>query len=162
MSAETLIQNSEITQLEAQKQEWARQMRLKFTPADMLNADGSLNKDYFKPKHTTKIVPRHWTDRERELLIQGIQQYGISNWQPIREHLLPEWEPNELRLKTSALVGRQSLKLYKGWKGDAAAIEKEYQMNKQIGLELNCWKGGVLVADDAGLVAKRLGETVDD
>jgi hypothetical protein len=56
------------------------------------------------------------------------------------------------------LFGRQNLQRYKGWKGDEAAIQKEYEKNMAIGTRLNCWKGGVLVADDAGLVEQALKE----
>lgn len=61
-------------------------------------------------------------------------------------------------MKTALLMGRQSLKQYHHWKGNVEAIEREYALNKQIGEELNCWKGGVLVADDDGKVLARIEE----
>lgn len=66
-----------------------------------------------------------------------------------------------MRVKTSALIGRQSLKLYKNWKGDEAAINREWKRNHEIGLEFNMWKG-VLVCDDDGKVMKRIMETEKD
>ena len=55
-------------------------------------------------------------------------------------------------------MGRQSLVQYieDGWKGNADDVAREYENNKRIGLELNCWKGGVLVNDAAGEVLKIL------
>jgi hypothetical protein len=63
-------------------------------------------------------------------------------------------------------MGRQSLEQYRGWKGNEQAIKQEYQRNFEIGKELNCWKSGMLVADDQGKVLQRLqetsGNTLDD
>ncbi len=57
------------------------------------------------------------------------------------------------------MMGRQSLKLYKGWKGNDTAISREYERNRTIGLELGFWKGSVLVADEEGKVQQRIQET---
>jgi len=37
-------------QTDQQRQEWAAGMRRLFSPASMLNEDGSINQDYFKPR----------------------------------------------------------------------------------------------------------------
>jgi len=131
---------------------------------------------YFKPK-TGKITVRKWTDKEKDLLIQGIEKHGIGSWAKIQEEFLTLWvgqgsstwiifninnyllqELSELRVKTARLMGRQSLVQYieDGWKGNADDVAREYENNKRIGLELNCWKGGVLVNDAAGEVLKIL------
>lgn len=47
-------------------------------------------------------------------------------------------------------MGRQNLSLYKDWKGDAAAVQREFERNKEIGLKTGCWKANVLVSDDNG------------
>jgi len=160
-SSNALLQHaSDGPSKDAEKVDWATSMRLKFTPKDMLNADGSLNQLYFKPRHASKLKEKKWTQKERRLLMEGICRYGIGNWGPMKEELLPDWDSTELRLKTQQLMGRQSLKAYKGWKGDEDTIRVEFEKNKQIGTELGCWKGGVLVADDEGKVAARLGETI--
>jgi len=143
---------------EQAKIEWARQMRVKFTPADMLDSKGNLNSEYFKPKQTV-VKARKWTDKERKLLMKGIEKHGIGNWTLIKEESLEEWDVQELRLKTAILMGRQSLKQYHYWKGNEEAIAKEYERNRKIGHELGCWKGSVLVADDDGKVLQRIQET---
>jgi len=56
------------------------------------------------------------------------------------------------------LVGRQNLQRYKGWKGDEAAIQKEYEKNYALGMKYNAWKSGVLVADDEGHVENALNQ----
>ena len=61
---------------------------------------------------------------------------------------------NELRVKCMRIIGRQNLSLYKDWKGDEKALEREFEYNKEIGLRYNHWKNNTLVYDDAGEVLK--------
>jgi hypothetical protein len=146
-----------ISDLERERQEWARRLRLKLSPRDMIKEDGSLNEDYFKPKRVA-ISSRKWGEKERELLIKGIEKFGIGEWAEISKHFLPEWEVTELRLKTQKLMGRQSLVEYinQRWKGSAEDIERERLRNKEIGELTGMWKGGLLVNDDQGVVKKLL------
>ncbi|OZJ04415.1 hypothetical protein BZG36_02917 [Bifiguratus adelaidae] len=145
-----------------QKHEWVRQMRLSFcirpefeVTKNMIHEDGTLNQDYFRPKKG-KVEARKWTSTEKDLLIQGIEKYGIGHFREISEELLPAWSGNDLRLKTIRLIGRQNLQLYKDWKGNAEAIAQEYERNKAIGLQYGMWKGGCLVYDDEGKVEAAL------
>ncbi len=39
-----VVVKSDVSPEELEKQEWSRKMRLKFSPPEMLNEDGSLNK----------------------------------------------------------------------------------------------------------------------
>ncbi|KAL7321239.1 hypothetical protein PS15m_001029 [Mucor circinelloides] len=115
------------------------------------------NGRYFRPKaETNHKEEQTWTDAEKGLLIQGIQKYGIGNWNDIRKELLNEWTSNDLRLKCIRLIGRQNLQLYKNWKGNADEIQQEYENNKRIGLKYDTWKQSVLVYDDDGQVEKEL------
>ncbi len=41
---------------EKQKQDWARMMRKKFTPADMIDVNGNLLQEYFQPKLRATIA----------------------------------------------------------------------------------------------------------
>ncbi|CAO0789671.1 unnamed protein product [Mucor circinelloides] len=123
----------------------------------MLKPNGRLNQEYFRPKaETNHKEEQTWTDAEKDLLIQGIQKYGIGNWNDIRKELLNEWTSNDLRLKCIRLIGRQNLQLYKNWKGNAVEIQQEYENNKRIGLKYDTWKQSVLVYDDDGQVEKEL------
>lgn len=38
-------------------------------------------------------------------------------------------------------------------------MDAEHQKNRELGERLGCWKGGVLVEDDAGSVKKALEQT---
>ncbi|KAL0083443.1 hypothetical protein F4703DRAFT_1110899 [Phycomyces blakesleeanus] len=146
------------------KQEWVKNFRLKFCvrpefeiTKNMIHDDGTLNQDYFRPpKGLKKEEARKWTDVEKSLLIQGIEQYGIGHFGEISKELLPKWSTNDLRVKCIRLIGRQNLQLYRDWKGNEDSIMKEYERNKQIGLKYGAWKQGVLVYDDAGFVEKEL------
>eukprot|EP00889_Picochlorum_renovo_P002437 jgi/Picre1/29467/NNA_004855.t1 len=121
---------------EAAKIAWGNEMRRQFSPAGVSLEDGSINQDFFKPK---KIIiqlteAKRWGEQEKAALLKFI------------------------RLKTARLLGIQSLARHMGWKGDTAAVEAEYAKHKKIGEALGCWKGGVLVENDAGQVAQALAE----
>ncbi|KAL9539696.1 hypothetical protein MBANPS3_010113 [Mucor bainieri] len=123
----------------------------------ILKTNGRLNQEYFRPRAEIHAKEeRAWTEAERNLLIQGIQKYGIGNWNDIRKELLKEWTSNDLRLKCIRLIGRQNLQLYKDWKGNADKIQQEYESNKRIGLKYGTWKQSVLVYDDDGKVEEEL------
>ncbi|KAI7881047.1 hypothetical protein K492DRAFT_129326 [Lichtheimia hyalospora FSU 10163] len=148
------------------KQEWIKQFRLKFCirpdfeiTRNIIHPDGSLNQDYFRPPRGSKRAPtRKWTDTEKDLLIEGIEKYGIGNFGEISKELLPKWTTNELRIKCIRLIGRQNLQLYRGWKGNADDIAREYAYNKALGIKHGTLKQGVLVYDDDGKVEKELRE----
>ncbi|KAI9470484.1 MAG: hypothetical protein EXX96DRAFT_490327 [Benjaminiella poitrasii] len=149
--------------LTKEKQEWVKQFRLKFCvrpdfeiTKNMIFPDGTLNQDYFRPPKGIKQEERKWTEVERELLIQGIEKHGIGHFGEISKELLPKWSTNDLRVKCIRLIGRQNLQLYRGWKGNADDIAREYEKNKEIGLKYGSWKQGVLVYDDDGNVEKAL------
>eukprot|EP01137_Pigoraptor_chileana_P009760 Opistho-2@58477 len=147
---------------DSDKAAWVAAMRLRFCAqkefpetANMVLADGSLNREYFRTR-IAKQKERKWTDVERRLLLEGIAKHGIGHFGDIAADTLSEWSAHDLRLKTQKLMGRQNLALYKGWKGDEAAVLAEYERNKEIGMRLSCWKSGYLVADEAGLVEREL------
>ncbi|KAK3816570.1 MAG: hypothetical protein J3Q66DRAFT_199828 [Benniella sp.] len=148
------------------RQQRINELRLKFCireefpiTRNMIHPDGSLNQDYFRPPKGARVdAARKWTDKERELLVKGIQKYGIGHFRDIADDFLPSWSGNDLRVKTMRMMGRQNLQLYKDWKGNEKDIAREYELNKAIGLKYGAWKGGTLVADDEGLVAKAIEE----
>ncbi|KAJ3295231.1 hypothetical protein HK104_002892 [Borealophlyctis nickersoniae] len=149
-----------------EKQQWINAMRLKFCvrkefeiTKNIVHEDGTLNQDYFRPPKGTKLhqeEARRWTDKERNLLIKGIEKHGIGHFREISEELLPDWSGNDLRVRTIRLIGRQNLQLYKDWKGREEDIKAEYERNKEIGMRLGAWKAGVLVYDDDGKVLEAL------
>lgn len=40
-------------------------------------------------------MARKWTDKERELLIKGIEKHGIGHFREISEEFLPAWVREE-------------------------------------------------------------------
>lgn len=150
-----------------QKQEWIKQMRLDFCRRpefpethNIINDEGMLNQEYFQPpKDLQPCAERKWGDDEKSKLLQGIEQYGIGHFREMSENLLPDWSGNDLRMKAIRVMGRQNLQLYKGWKGDKVAVQREYERNKEIGLRFGTWKGGALVYDDDGQVLQAIEES---
>lgn len=136
--------------------EYVIDLRRRFSPPGMLNEDGSVKQEFFKPKGVVIVNDKHWGAEERELLYKGLEKYGIGKWHEIAEEFLPNWEDQQIRIKASRLMGSQSLAKYVGWKGNKEAVENEFAKNKQIGEATGCWKSGVLVEDDNGTVKKYL------
>lgn len=135
--------------------EWAKQMRLKFGPSGMLEADGTINQQFFRPKQVVIMNDaKKWGDAERDMLYKGLEKHGVGKWREIGEEVLPGWDDQQLRIKAARLFGSQSLARYVGWRGDRKAVEEEYAKNKAIGDATGCWKSGVLVEDDQGSVRK--------
>ncbi|KAI8820736.1 uncharacterized protein EV422DRAFT_496437 [Fimicolochytrium jonesii] len=145
-----------------EKQEWVKKMRLQFcvrkdfeVTKTIIHRDGTLNQEYFRPPRGTKLMGeevKKWTESDRALLVKGIEKYGIGHFREISEALLPAWQPNDLRVKSMRLMGRQNLQEYRGWRGTEEDIKAEFARNNEIGVRLGCWKSGVLVFDDDGLV----------
>ncbi|KAJ2687768.1 hypothetical protein IWW39_002708 [Coemansia spiralis] len=147
-----------------QKQEWVKTMRLRFSRRPefpdthgIVDDEGMLNQEYFQPpKDALPPTERKWGDEEKRRLLEGIEKYGIGHFREISDNLLPDWSGNDLRMKTIRVIGRQNLQLYKDWKGDSKAVQREYERNKDIGLQHGTWKGGALVYDDDGLVLRAI------
>lgn len=91
--------------------------------------------------------------------MQGLEKHGVGKWRDIiLEHPeLKRYDEQYIRIKVARLLGIQSLARHIGWKGDRTAVEKEHAKHRQLGEQLGCWKGGMLVEDDYGSVAKALG-----
>ena len=49
-----------------------------------------------------------------------------------------------LTVKTMRLLGARDLKRYRGWKGTAELIAKEFQKNKKTGEDNGTWHNGVI------------------
>ncbi|PVU89366.1 hypothetical protein BB561_005400 [Smittium simulii] len=149
-----------------QKNVWVNEMRKTFCirpnfneTANIIDQEGNLKQEYFSQFQEIEEEERKWGAEEREKLILGIEKYGIGHFREISEEFLPLWSTNDLRVKAMRVIGRQNLQLYKDWKGNKEELEHEFNRNKQIGLSLNTWKGGVLVYDDDGKVLKAIEES---
>ena len=111
-----------------------------------------------RPLFTQVIVvqERVWGRKERDLLFEGIEHYGVGQWKDISSNLLPDWGEQAIRLWTMRMLGSQSLARYIGWKASQEEVEEEREKNRDLGKRLGCWKGGMLVEDDEGTVAMEL------
>lgn len=93
-------------------------------------------------------------------LPQGLEAYGVGKWREIITEYpeLRRYDEQFIRIKAARLLGTQSLARHIGWKGNKAAVDAEREKHRQLGERLGCWKGGVLVEDNQGSVAKALAE----
>ena len=107
---------------------------------------------------TTDPAPPRWPPLE-----QGLEAHGVGRWREMSaDHPeLQRYTDQYLRLRTARLLGTQSLVRHMGWRGDRAAIDAQHAKHKALGERLGCWKGGMLVEDNHGSVAKALAELGD-
>eukprot|EP00775_Hariotina_reticulata_P005357 gene5357-5593_t len=126
------------------------QMRRLFSPPGSVNADGSINQEFFRPKKVLTLMDRKWSEAEQRQLYRGLEQFGVGRWSEIREQMLPGWEEQHIRLKAAKLLGCQNLSRYNGQQLAKAKVQDEYNKNKSLGAETGCWKNGMLVDDNNG------------
>lgn len=130
--------------------DYAIHMRKLFSPPGMLNADGSINQEFFRPRKVLTLTDRKWGEQEREQLYKGLDKHGVGRWREIGEEMLPGWDDHNIRVKTAKLLGSQNLSWYHGRKFSKAEAEAEYEKNRQLGAQTGCWKNGLLVDDGKG------------
>eukprot|EP00879_Flechtneria_rotunda_P007372 GHRR01007733.1.p1 GENE.GHRR01007733.1~~GHRR01007733.1.p1 ORF type:complete len:199 (+),score=46.31 GHRR01007733.1:559-1155(+) len=135
---------------------YATHMRKLFSPPGMLNSDGSINQDFFKPKKVVTVTERRWGEYERQKLYKGLEKHGVGKWRDIGTELLPGWDENSIRLKAAKLLGCQNLSWYQGRRFTRAEAEFEFESNKQVGAQTGCWKQGMLVNDSKGILRAHL------
>ena len=105
------------------------------TRADALNADGSLNQRFFKPKKVVYATEKaKWNDQDWDNLYRGIEKHGIdpTSWRKIIDEFCPGREVLFIRIEASR-ARSQGLNRYHGWIGCKADVQAEYERNKAIG-----------------------------
>ena len=109
------------------------------------------------------ISKKIWGESENEKMREGIASVGMGRLSEIREQFLPDWSIEELKIKIRRLIGRQNLSLYVqcAWSGNSDQIAKEKSWNEETAKRLHAWKGGVMVYDDAGVVAAECKKRAD-
>jgi hypothetical protein len=68
------------------KTNYSTQMRKTFSNKDCILENGSLNHKYWHTK-----INQYWTDNNYNLLIQGIEEFGIGAWLKIKNKYLKNW-----------------------------------------------------------------------
>ena len=132
--------------------QYAVDMRRLFSPPGMILPDGSINQAFFKPKKVITVNERRWGEAEREGLYKGLEKHGVGKWREIGEEYLSGWDDHTIRLKTARLIGCQNLSWYMGKKLVKEQLDAVYAKNKALGEETGCWKSGVLVDNDKGVL----------
>ena len=73
------------------REEYCRRMRILFSCPDVVNADGSIYQEYYKPVVDVRIRPRAWGDADRMALAHGLAEYSVGKWSEIIHRYLPLW-----------------------------------------------------------------------
>ena len=90
----------------------------------------------------------NWSEKEHQLLLEGIAEHGIGHWCDIRRAKLREWDEVEIRLKAARLLGKQDLSEYKDQRLSAEQIANEHAQNKAAGEAAGNWVAGVVVSEN--------------
>ncbi|EFJ46448.1 hypothetical protein VOLCADRAFT_105588 [Volvox carteri f. nagariensis] len=157
----TIAEHSNNYGLQMDRLQYVIEMRRRYSPPGMVNSDGSINQEFFKPKRIVVLQPRcKWGKPQRDALYKGLEVHGVGKWREIANDFLKggKWDDQQIRMHAARLLGSQSLARYVGWKGNREMVEQEYARNKAIGESTGCWKGGMLVEDNNGTLRKYLSE----
>lgn len=77
------------------KQEMARKLRMLFSPPEMLDENGNINQQYFRPSrqlfNQQAVESLRWSEAQDLALLAGILQYGVHDWSSIILEYLPNW-----------------------------------------------------------------------
>ncbi|KAL0482129.1 hypothetical protein AKO1_013333 [Acrasis kona] len=91
-----------------EKQEWSRKMRMLFSPPDMLDDDGQICQQYFRPSrqlfNTQAIMSLKWSETQDLALLSGILEHGVHDWPSIVLEHLPNWDAQALCDRASILL----------------------------------------------------------
>jgi hypothetical protein len=77
------------------KQESARKLRMIFSPPEMLDDNGNISQQYFRPSrqlfNQNAIQSIRWAEAQDLALLYGIAKHGLRDWSAIILEFLPNW-----------------------------------------------------------------------
>ena len=68
------------------RKDYVIQMRQSFSDKNSILSNGDLNHKYFQTK-----IGQYWTAEDDELLISGIEEFGVGAWEKIKKKYLKNW-----------------------------------------------------------------------
>ena len=98
-------------QLDDKKMKYIINMRKALCKDNICFEDGSLNLKYFNVKKG-----HYWSHKENDKLIEGVIEYGATDFKDIRKEYLRDWTETEIRLRICKLLRRYNLEDYKDHK----------------------------------------------
>jgi predicted DNA binding CopG/RHH family protein len=102
-----------------------------------VDSEGNINHAYF-----ADIPGAHWSKSDQELLVKGIQKFGVGNFELIQKNFLQKKHVVEIRLRTSMLLGVHDLGEFEGLK-DVSRFEEIKNKNISSGKKSGKFKYGV-------------------
>ena len=115
-----------------------RELRLKLCSSPIIDRNGEINHEYF-----ADVPGNHWSESDQQLLLQGIERFGVGNYEDINQ-LLPTKSDIEIRLRTCLLLGVHCLEEYKGLK-DTSKITEIRNRNVAQGKKTGKLKYGIFL-----------------
>jgi hypothetical protein len=114
-----------------------RELRKRLCVQPMVDEKGSINHAYF-----ADVPGAHWSTMDQEMLLKGIEKYGVGKSERICENMLPGKSPIEIRLRTCMLLGVHKLEAFEGVK-EMGQIEEIKRKNLAEGKRTGKLKFGV-------------------
>ena len=103
----------------------------------IVDAEGSINHAYF-----ADVPGAHWSKSDQDLLVKGIQRYGVGNFELIQKHFLPQKHVIEIRLRTCMMLAVHDLQEFKGLK-DVEKFDEIKNKNLALGKKTGKFRFGV-------------------
>jgi hypothetical protein len=68
------------------RDKYVTEMRKAFSNPNSIHQNGEINHKYFQTK-----IGQFWTEKENELLIKGLHEYGIGQWAEMKSKYFKTW-----------------------------------------------------------------------
>lgn len=114
------------------------EMRRAFSSKDSILENGDINHKYFQTK-----VGQYWGIDQENLLLKGIEEFGVGLWDQIKHKYLKSRSETELKLRTCILLKLSNIDEYFGKKFTLNEIKKEAQKNEKEGIEQKRFSEGI-------------------
>ena len=105
---------------------------MKLCDIPLVDREGNINHEYFADSPGA-----HWSENDQDMLLQGIEMYGIGSYEKINKNLLPMKSVIEIRLRTCMLLGVHNLEELIGFKDTSKIAEIRH---KNLAVAKKCGK----------------------
>jgi hypothetical protein len=68
------------------RNKYVSEMRKAFSNPNSIHTNGEINHKYFQTK-----IGQFWADKENDLLIKGVGEFGVGLWAEIKAKYLKNW-----------------------------------------------------------------------
>jgi hypothetical protein len=85
-----------------------KDLRVRLCSFPLIDSQGNINHDYF-----SDVPGAHWSQQDQDSLLAGIEQYGVGDYEKIKDLLLNK-DVIEIKLRTCMLLGAHNIEEFNG------------------------------------------------